>query len=151
MAKNFDAVLESIQQKIFAEAKEAFGEVGFHHWRHPVYRRRLADADAHSCIKGRCGDTMEIFLKFVREQVAQATFLTDGCASSTVCGSFAAELAIGKSPDEISAITGEAILANLGRLSEEEQHCAFLAADALQEALNKYMIARVKAGSQTGR
>jgi nitrogen fixation NifU-like protein len=37
-------------------------------------------------------------------------------------------------------ITGETILKKVGGLPEEEKHCVFLFADALQEALNDYMI-----------
>jgi len=57
-----------------------------------------------------------------------------------VCGSFAAELALGKSPDELVEITGDAILKILGGLPKEDEHCAFLAGETLQEALNEYMI-----------
>jgi nitrogen fixation NifU-like protein len=71
--------------------------------------------------------------------VKEATFQTDGCGSSTVCGSFAAELAHGRNPDEIAEITGEMILGVLGGLPEEDRHCAFLAAETLQEALDDYM------------
>jgi len=41
---------------------------------------------------------------------------------------------------EILDITGEFILKKLGGLPEEDKHCAFLSADALQEALTDYMI-----------
>jgi nitrogen fixation NifU-like protein len=57
-----------------------------------------------------------------------------------MCGSFAVELALGKSPDEILDITGESILKKAGGLPEEDKHCAFLSAEALQEALNDYMV-----------
>ena len=87
---------------------------------------------------------MQIFLKFENDRVCDAAYLTDGCGSSTVCGSFAAEMAIGKNPDEVAAITGDAILEKLGRFPEEDRHCAFLAAETLQEALNRYMIDRMK-------
>ena len=61
-----------------------------------------------------------------------------------MCGSFAAEQSLGKSPDKILNITGEAILEKLGGLPEEDKHCAFLSVDALQEALNDYMIKQQK-------
>ena len=86
------------------------------------------------------------FLKFEKNKVKAATFLTDGCGSSTVCGSFGAELALGKTPDELVEITGETILKILGKFPEENRHCAFLAADTLQDALNDYMI---KGGRKT--
>jgi nitrogen fixation NifU-like protein len=102
----------------------------------------VENPDGHSRITGSCGDTMQIFLKFEDNKVKKATFLTDGCGSSTVCGSFAAELALGKTPGELVEITGETILKILGRFPEENRHCAFLAADTLQDALNNYMIKR---------
>jgi len=37
-------------------------------------------------------------------------------------------------------VTGEAILNRLAGFPKEEAHCAFLAAETLQEALNDYMI-----------
>ena len=83
---------------------------------------------------------MEIYLRFENERVKKASFQTDGCGSSTICGSFAAELALGKDPDELTYITGETILNILGSMPEEDRHCAFLAAETLQDALNDYMI-----------
>jgi nitrogen fixation NifU-like protein len=83
---------------------------------------------------------MEIFLNFEHDHVKEAAYLTDGCASSTVCGSLAAEMAIGKNPEKLSEITGETILNILGRFPKEDEHCAFLAAETLQEALNDYMM-----------
>ena len=98
----------------------------------------------HAKVKGKCGDSIEIFLKFENNRITQASFLTDGCGPSFVCGSYAAEMAIGKDPDELVGITGEVILEKLGGLPEENEHCAFLAAESLQEALNDYMIKQAR-------
>jgi len=100
----------------------------------------MDNPDGHGRVTGSCGDAMKIFLKFENNKVKEATFLTDGCGSSTVCGSFVAELALGKTPDELVEITGETILKILGSFPKENWHCAFLAADTLQDALNDYMI-----------
>jgi len=95
---------------------------------------------------------MEIFLKFEGDKVGTALFDTDGCGSSAVCGSFAAEMSLGKTPDELIDLTGEAILERLGGLPEEEQHCAMLAGETLQEALNDYMLKQTrKAGGPSER
>jgi NifU-like protein involved in Fe-S cluster formation len=142
MRPDFDAVVEELQEKIFDEAKDAFGEEGFQRWRNPLYNGKLEDADSHARITGKCGDTMEVFLIFEGDRVKRASFITDGCGSSTVCGSFAAEMAIGKSTDQLCEITGEKILERLGRFPKEDEHCAFLAAETLQEALNNYMTSR---------
>ena len=84
---------------------------------------------------------MEIYLKFEDGRVKQASYFTDGCASSQICGSFAAELSIGKDPDELTEITSESILGEIGGLPDEDRHCAALAAEALQHALMAYMSA----------
>lgn len=139
MTDKLDEFVENLQQQIFDETREAFGEAGFQRWRNPLYRGPLADADSHARVTGECGDTMEIFLKFNENRVCDAAYLTDGCGSSTVCGSFAAEMAIGKTPDELTDITGDAVLEKLGNFPEEDRHCAFLAAATVQEALNQYM------------
>lgn len=144
MTDKFDAFVEKLQEQIFDETREAFGEAGFQRWREPLYRGPMDDADSHGRVKGDCGDTMEMFLKFEGDRVCNAAYLTDGCGSSTVCGSFAAEMAHGKNPDELTDITGDAILGKLGRFPEEDRHCAFLAAAALQEALSQYMAKNVK-------
>jgi nitrogen fixation NifU-like protein len=49
-------------------------------------------------------------------------------------------MAIGRTPDEIADITGDTVLARLGRFPKEDEHCAFLAAETLQAALHEYMV-----------
>lgn len=139
MGKNLDSFLNELQEQIFDEAKDALGAEGFQRWQHPMYCGKMDNPDAHGRIKGSCGDTMEIFLQCKDDRVTDASYLTDGCASSNVCGSFAAEAAIGKRIDELADITGESILKRLGNLSKDDEHCAYLAAETLNEALNDYM------------
>ncbi len=134
-----DAFLDDLQEKIFDEARETYGRRGFERWRNPLHHGELDAPDAHARVTGECGDTMEIFLKFEKDRVSQASYCTNGCASSGISGSFAAELAMGKNPDELVQITGEEVLEAIGRLPEEDRHCAALAANTLQEALGIYM------------
>ena len=134
-----DDFVNGLQNQILEETRAKFGDVAFERWQNPLYAGAMDSPDGHGRITGSCGDTMEIFLKFENTKVIEATFLTDGCGSSTVCGSFAAELALGKTPDEIVEINGETILKILGKFPEENRHCAFLAADTLQDALHDYL------------
>ena len=144
MSKDFDDFVEGLQDQIFQETRAAYGDIAFQRWLNPLYMGRLENPDGYGRVTGSCGDTMEIFLKFENGTVKNASFQTDGCGSSMVCGSFAAEQSFGKNPDEILNITGETILEKLGGLPEEDKHCAFLSADALQEALNDYRIKHQK-------
>lgn len=139
---DFDCFVNNLQEEIFDEARAAYGEKGFDRWRNPRFNGSMAFPDGWARITGECGDTMEIFLKFENDIVTAATYVTDGCASSAICGSFAAELARGKDPDGLIDITGSTVLNAIGRLPEEEHHCARLAAGALQGALSDYMSRR---------
>jgi len=134
-----DQFVNDLQEEINREMRETYGEVAFRRWQNPLYMGKIEQPDGYARVTGSCGDTIEIFLKIEDGKVREATFLTDGCASSTVCGSFAAELAHGKAPDDLAGITGETILEILGGLPEHDRHCAFLAADSLREALKNYL------------
>jgi len=133
-----DEFVENLQQQIYDEVKEAYGERGFQRWYTPRYNGRMTDADAHAKVTGECGDTMEIYLKFENNRVKNASYFTDGCGSSQLSGSFAAELAIGKDPDELTEITAESVIHHIGRFPENDRNCVKLAAETLQEALSHY-------------
>jgi len=144
MSSELDDFVQDLQNRIYDETKEAYGDVAFERWLNPIYMGPIDNPDGYGRVTGSCGDTMQIFLKFENDRIKKASFQTDGCGSSTVCGSFAAEMAIGKNPDQITEITGEKILEKLGGLPKEDEHCAFLSAETLQEALHEYMIKQTK-------
>ena len=134
-----DEFIDNLQNQIFEDAKEALGEKGFDRWRNPKWSGRMDNPDGYGRVTGECGDTMEIYLKFENNRVSNASYFTDGCASSMVSGSFAAELTLGRDPDELANITAENVLTAIGRLPEEDLHCATLAARTVQKALNGYI------------
>ena len=144
MSDEFDDFASNLQEQIFEETKNTYGTAAFERWRNPLYMGAIDHPDGYARVTGPCNDTMEIFLRFEQDTVAEASFQTDGCGSSAVCGSFAAEMAHGKTPDDLLDVTGEAILEKLGGLPKEEEHCAFLAGETLQEALSSYMKKQVK-------
>ena len=144
MSDSLDDFARRLQQQIFEETKEAFGDAVFQRWRNPLYMGTMQDPDGHARVHGKCGDTMEIFLKFDGARVEEALFQTDGCGSSIACASFAAELALEKTPDQLMEISGESILQELGGLPEDQRHCAFLAAETLETALHDYMMRKNK-------
>lgn len=139
MKDKLDEFLDNLQAQIFDEARTVLGEEGFDRWQNPRFRGPLEKYDVHAHAVGDCGDSMDIYLEFDGEQVRNAAYVTDGCGSSNVCGSFAAELAMGRQAEELADITGELILSRLGKVPKEEEHCAFLAAGTVQEALRIYM------------
>ena len=144
MSKVFYDIRETLQRQVFDEAKEAFGEKGFQRWRKPLLNGKLENPDAHACLTGSCGDSIEIFLRFSDNHVREASYVTDGCGSSQICGSFTAEMAMGKNPVELTEITAEAVLEEIGKFPKKEEHCAFLASAVLQEAVSDYMQRQMK-------
>jgi len=144
MGDSLEDFVQELTDQILVETREAYGEIAYERWLNPLYMAPMDEPDGHAVLRGMCGDTMEIFLKFENDRVKDASFQTAGCGSSGVCGSFAAEMAMGKHPDELLEITGERLMEKLGGLPKEDEHCAFLAAETLHEALNDYMINRAR-------
>ena len=140
MNDTLDDFVKELQDQINQETRAAYGEIAFQRWLNPRYMGTLDDPDGYARVMGTCGDTMEIFLAFRDGRVREARFQTDGCGSSVICASFAAEMSLEKTPDEMLDVTGETILDKLGGLPESDRHCAFLAAETLQEALHDYMM-----------
>ena len=139
MSDELDVFVSRMQNQIDEEVRKTYGEAAFQRWVRPLYMGSMEAPDGYGRVAGSCGDTMEVFLRFEKDRVTEAAFLTDGCLASIVCGSYAAELALGKDPDELTEITGERVLQAIGGLPEKETHCAFLAAETLQEALEQYV------------
>lgn len=139
MGDDLDRIIEAMQNTINEDTRAAWGEEAFERWVNPPNRGLLPDADGTAELKGTCGDSMSISLKFDGDRTCAASFETDGCGPSVVCGSLAAEMAMGKTVEELLDITGEMVLARAGQIPEDHQHCAFLAVSTLQEALGRYM------------
>ena len=139
MKKPTDDFVDKLQEQILDETRETYGEEVFSRWQNPKFMGKMTNASCVGRITGSCGDSMEIYLRISNDHIEEASFFTDGCGSSVACGSMAAELAADKDLDEVTQIEGDTILEALGGLPEEETHCAFLAAEALQAALHEWM------------
>jgi len=98
----------------------------------------LSQFNGHARITGPCGDTMEFWLQVSENRVLEASFTTTGCGPSRAAGSMATELVIGKPLCEASRIEQADILAALGGLSEESEHCALLASNTLEAAIRDF-------------
>ena len=140
----FDALVDKIQNEVFDEAKNALGAKGFDRWRNPKYRGAMEAADSHACMKGSCGDTMEMYVRVKNDRLDQVSYVTDGCSSSSIAGSFTAELAMGKTFEEVLDMTGADVLQVIGTFPEAEEHCAHLAVTTLKEAVNSFLVRQVK-------
>ena len=95
----------------------------------------LSQFNGHARITGPCGDTMEFWLDASEGHITEVGFTTDGCGPSRAAGSIATELAMGKPLTDAAQIEQADILAALGGLPEESQHCALLASNTLKAAI----------------
>ena len=144
MSDAFKTSKEGITEKTSKESEDMQLQMAFYKWLNDLQWKSNGNPDGHACLTGKCGETIEIFLNFNGERVKEAAYLTNGCISSKICAALAAHMARGKTPDEITEITAQSILELLGEFPSNEEHCAFLAAETLQEALHRYMLKECK-------
>ncbi|MFP4168592.1 MAG: iron-sulfur cluster assembly scaffold protein [Desulfonatronovibrionaceae bacterium] len=137
--EQMDAFLQDLQDRIVKETEQEFGAEATRRWQNPTHFGAMDLADARARLTGSCGDSIEIFLQVEDNRVKKASFVSDGCGPSVVCGDLACELAEGKDPEDAASVTGGLILEKIGGLPEENEHCAFLAAGTLQEAVGNYV------------
>ncbi len=109
------------------------------HGRHPRNFGPLPEYDGHARITGPCGDTMEFWIQVNTTRVVRVGFTTTGCESSRAAGSMATELATGAPLSAVAQIRQTDILAALGGLPPDSEHCALLAANTIQAAVEDYV------------
>jgi len=131
--------LDELQELVMADARKVYSDIVIDHAMNPRNVGDMQDADGFAKVTGPCGDTMEIWIRVNNNAIARATFMTDGCGTSIASGSMVTEMAKGKSISEAGKITRRDVLDALGRLPEESEHCALLAANTLKAALRDYM------------
>jgi Mrp family chromosome partitioning ATPase/predicted Fe-Mo cluster-binding NifX family protein len=110
----------------------------------------LKGANANARITGPCGDTMEFWLRIVKDQVIQATFITDGCNASIASGTMTASMAEGIDLTSADQITPEQVVQALGGLPPDHQHCPVLAVNTLKAAIADYRARRKPDGQTDG-
>jgi nitrogen fixation NifU-like protein len=86
----------------------------------------------------KCGDTMKIYLKIEQDRITDVKFQTFGCGAAIASSSMLTEMVKGKTLKEAQLVTNEDVAVELGGLPPLKMHCSNLAADALQDAINKY-------------
>jgi nitrogen fixation NifU-like protein len=133
---------EQFQELVTDEMRKIYSETTIDHSMNPRNVGNLEGADGFARVAGPCGDTMEIWLKVMDSIIAEATFYTDGCGTTIASGSMVTEMAKGKSITEAQKLSQQNVLDALGRLPEESQHCALLAANTLKEAIRDYVTMR---------
>lgn len=102
----------------------------------PSHMARMQEPDAWGIVRGCCGDTMEIYLRLDKARIVEATFMTDGRESAIASGSMLTKIVQGMLLGEASKVTPEELIAALDGLPPAKIHCASLAVNALQKAID---------------
>ena len=139
MQQDIDELARKLQQQVLDQARKEYSETVIDHWMNPRNPFPMDDPDGHARVKGPCGDTMEFFIRVRDGMIEDASFFTDGCATSIASGSMTVEMVRGRSVDEALAISQDDILNELGGLPKESVHCALLASDTLRKAVKEYL------------
>lgn len=109
------------------------------HVKNPRNVGGLADANAKAKVRSATdGDVLQLYLKIQDGKVLDARFKVFGCGAAIATGSLLTEVVIGKTVDELKAITNEQLAAMLGGLPPEKIHCSVLAEQAIQAALDDW-------------
>ena len=119
-----------------------YNEIILEHFRRPRNVGEIPDADGVGRVGDpACGDFLQVWIKVGEDQrLTDVKFRCKGCPAAIACGSIMTELAVGKTLDEASEITDEAVDEALGGLPEEKRHCSNLAADALYGAILDHIV-----------
>lgn len=136
------ALIEKIRNSILAEAEQKLADEAFQHLRRSPHIGRMTDADGKASIVGANSVCMEMYLKFCNDRVDQANYVSDGDSISCLCGSFAAELSIGKNMSELLRIKPSDVLKRVQRSGEGVERQALLAVEALHKAAENYWVRR---------
>jgi nitrogen fixation NifU-like protein len=70
MGDTLDDFVHRLQQQIYNDTREAYGVPAFERWLNPLYNGTIENPDGYARVNGKCGDTMEIFLRFENERTA---------------------------------------------------------------------------------
>jgi nitrogen fixation NifU-like protein len=85
-----------------------------------------------------CGDMMNFYIKVEDDRIADVKFKTFGCGAAIAVSSMVSEMAMGKTLDEVKAMTRQDVADALGGLPPNKMHCSNLGTDALQAAVEDY-------------
>ena len=142
MAEEFDDSFKELEQSIMEDMRKVYSEKTIDHFLNPRNLGEIPAPDGFGRVTGSCGDTMEICLKVRDGRVTNAFFWTDGCGPSIASGSAVTELAKRMNISEAQRISQHDVLAALGGLPEESEHCALLAANTLKKAIKDYLVCK---------
>ncbi len=82
------------------------------------------------------GPYLKLWFVVINGTIQRAAYRTYGCPAAVACGSLIAELAAGRTPQRLLALTQEDVIRLLDGLPEGKEHCAALVVEAVRNALD---------------
>jgi nitrogen fixation NifU-like protein len=108
------------------------------HFEHPRNAGELTDANARVRVENpACGDILELAIRVIGGRIDAVRFLAKGCVPAMACGSLITEMIAGRTIQEASAISKEAVVKEIGGLPSASGHAAQLAVDAVRAVVKK--------------
>ncbi len=116
-----------------------YSEKVMEHFANPRNVGEIEDADGVGEIGNPvCGDMMSFYIKVNDNRLSDIKFKTFGCGAAIAVSSIVSEMAMGKTLEEVLAITPRSVADELGGLPKNKFHCSNLGAQALAKAVKDY-------------
>ncbi|MBT3362862.1 MAG: iron-sulfur cluster assembly scaffold protein [Chloroflexi bacterium] len=120
----------------------AYSDKVMDHFMKPRNVGEIEDADGVGEVGNPvCGDMMTFYIKVDKdEKVSDVKFKTFGCGAAIAVSSITSELAVGKTLEQIRQITPNSVIDELEGLPQNKHHCSNLGAQALNKAVDDYLV-----------
>lgn len=106
------------------------------HYAAPRNVGSLADPSGKAVVKSPVdSDIVQITVRIEQGVVQDVKFKCMGCAVAIACSSLATEMVMGKSVEEASSISEQAVADALGGIPEYKMRCSNLAPEAIRRAI----------------
>lgn len=135
-----DKPLDKLDELVLgSNVQGSYSDIFLEHALRPKNAGNMENASAVGSEHSPDGSGMEIWLRIEGEVITDASFWTDGCATTIAYGSMVSEMAAGKTIRQALCITPDDIDGALGGVPGEGCTCARLAADAMKAAVRDYL------------
>ena len=121
---------------------KGFSERVMEHFLHPRHGTPLAKVHGTGWVDRGENRFMRIQVFLEGNRIAQIAFATYGCAPAIASGSYVCEWVCHKSLQEAHTLTAEAALEAFEGLPEHRRDCAYMAIEALHQAISNAVAAR---------
>jgi nitrogen fixation NifU-like protein len=117
------------------------------HYASPRNAGSIAEPSGKAIVKSRVdSDTVMITLRIDQDVIRDVKFKCMGCAVAIACCSMATEMVLGKSVEEASRLSEEAVADALGGIPDYKMKCSNLAPEAIRQAIEDWKSRQPKDG-----